>query len=336
MTARSWRWTRLIAGPALIAVILWRLGTGPFARGWHAVTPGAIVAAAALTAVTTVCAAWRWRIVARGLGLNLALGPAIAACYRAQFLNSILPVGIAGDVHRGAVHGRDAGTIGGGLRAVLWERAAGQVVQLALTVVALAALPSPFQLTARVVLAVGAATALTAWLILGLRRGSPNRASHAASPEPTRAAHPVQTGRGRLIRTWHLALTDIRTGVLAPDTRTTILVTSMAVAVCQAGVFVVAIRATGVTADLVHVIPVALLVQAAAALPLSVAGWGPREGVAAAAFALVGWGAPLGVEAGTILGIIALVAVLPGAVVLAWGAARVAPGPRAALERVDG
>ena len=42
----------------------------------------------------------------------------------------MLPGGVLGDVHRGVVHGRAAGSTSRALRAVGWERFAGQVVQL--------------------------------------------------------------------------------------------------------------------------------------------------------------------------------------------------------------
>ena len=61
----------------------------------------------------------------------LPLPAAVAAYYRSQFLNTTLPGGVLGDVHRGVRHGRDAGDAGAALRAVAWERAAGQVVQVA-------------------------------------------------------------------------------------------------------------------------------------------------------------------------------------------------------------
>ena len=59
------------------------------------------------------------------------------------FLNVTLPSGIAGDVHRGVRHGRDADDVGRGMRAVVWERTAGQVVQVILTIAVLLVLPSP-------------------------------------------------------------------------------------------------------------------------------------------------------------------------------------------------
>ena len=81
--------------------------------------------------------------MAAALGVGLPLPAATAAYYRSQFLNSALPGGVLGDVHRGLRHGIDVGDLGRGLRAVVWERVAGQVVQAAIAVAVLLALPSP-------------------------------------------------------------------------------------------------------------------------------------------------------------------------------------------------
>ena len=122
---------------AVLAVMVWRLGTGPFFAGLEAVDGRSLLAAAAIFFLTTVCAAWRWTIVSRGLGVPLSLPAAVAAYYRAVFLNLMLPTGIAGDVHRGIRHGREVRDVGRALRAVAWERVAGQVVQVVLTVAVL-------------------------------------------------------------------------------------------------------------------------------------------------------------------------------------------------------
>src|SRR3954451_2186981 len=132
-----------MAAAATLAVVFWRLGTGPFVDGVRAVDGRALAAAAAIGLLTTVCCAWRWKIVARGLGVELSLPAAVAAYYRSVFLNVTLPGGVVGDVHRGVSHGRDVRDVGRALRAVAWERFAGQAVQVVLTVIVLLVLPSP-------------------------------------------------------------------------------------------------------------------------------------------------------------------------------------------------
>jgi uncharacterized membrane protein YbhN (UPF0104 family) len=122
---------------------VWRVGTGPFLDGVRTVDGRALLAAAGLAVLTTVSCAWRWKIVAGGLGVGLTLRAAVAAYYRSLFINVTVPGGIAGDVHRGISHGRDVSDVGRALQAVVWERFAGQVVQAILTVAVLLALPSP-------------------------------------------------------------------------------------------------------------------------------------------------------------------------------------------------
>src|SRR5215831_661675 len=138
--ATLWAWGRVIGSVVTLGFVVWRLGTGPFLDGIRTIDARALAAGASIALVTTVCCAWRWQIVARGLGIELSLRAAVAAYYRSQFLNVTLPGGIVGDVHRGVSHGRDVSDVGRGLRAVAWERSAGQVVQVVLTVAVLAVL----------------------------------------------------------------------------------------------------------------------------------------------------------------------------------------------------
>jgi uncharacterized membrane protein YbhN (UPF0104 family) len=132
--------------PAAGVTVLWflwrQVGAGPFKDGLRAVTWQAVVAAVALTALTTVCSAWRWRVVARALGVDIGLPGAVCAYYRSLFLNSVLFGGVLGDVHRAVTYGRGAGDVARGLLAVAWERLCGQVVQAAVTAAVLLTLPS--------------------------------------------------------------------------------------------------------------------------------------------------------------------------------------------------
>jgi hypothetical protein len=74
-----------------------------------------------------------------------------------------------------------------------------------------------------------------------------------------------------------------------------------------------------VTAPLGTVAVLTLLALLAMVVPLNLAGWGPREGVAAWAFAAAGLGAGAGVATAVAYGVLSLVGVLPGAAVLARG-----------------
>ena len=143
MIRQLWRWGRVLVGAAILGILVWRWGTGPFVAGLRLVDGWSLAAAAGIAALTTMCCAWRWKLVSRGLGVELSFPSAVAACYRSQFLNTALPGGVLGDVHRGVRHGVAAGDVGRGLRSVGWERAAGQVVQLVVAIVVLSIFPSP-------------------------------------------------------------------------------------------------------------------------------------------------------------------------------------------------
>jgi uncharacterized membrane protein YbhN (UPF0104 family) len=286
---RWWPRIRLLAGALVLAVVIWRLGTGPFLAGVAAVTPPAVLAALAIGAVTTVCSAWRWRVVAARLGVGLPMGRAVAAYYGSQFLNSTLPGGVLGDVHRAVRHGRATGDPARGSRSVAWERLAGPAVHLTLTALLLALLPVPWAMPPRWPGAVlfGALVAIA--------------------------------GTGLLLRRTRwvaLAIADIRATVLARTAWPQVLLASVVIALGHALLFVVAARITGVTASTVALVPVSMVVLAAMLLPVNVGGWGPREGAAAGLFAAAGWGAAQGVAAATAFGVLALIATLPGLVVL--------------------
>jgi len=91
---------RLAAGVTVLWFLWRRVGAAPFKDGLRAVTWQAVVAAVTLTVLTTVCSAWRWRVVARALGIGIGLPGAVCAYYRSLFLNSVLVGGVLGDVHR--------------------------------------------------------------------------------------------------------------------------------------------------------------------------------------------------------------------------------------------
>lgn len=81
-------------------------------------------------------------------------------------------------------------------------------------------------------------------------------------------------------------------------------------------VFLAAATAAGVQLPLVTLLSVGALVLLGSAIPLSVAGWGPREGVAAWAFTAFGSTAATGLMVSVTFGVLATIATLPGLLVL--------------------
>lgn len=301
MNRSIWAWLRLLGGAAILALVLWRLGTGAFVDGLRVLDSGALVAALGIGAATTVLSAWRWCLVARGLGMRLSLRDATADYYQALFLNAALPGGILGDVGRAVRHGKDEGDLGRGVRAVVLERTAGQLVLLVVGAVVLFSVPSPVLdlLTAHgsLVAAVTAGLASAGVLVLlGVRklRGGRSKAAGAA-----------RTG-----------LAEIRTGLLSRRSGPGVLLASAAVLAGHLATFLVAAKAAGSVATVLELAPLLLLALIAMGLPVNIGGWGPREGVMAWAFGAAGLSAAQGLTIAVAYGILAFVAAAPGAVVL--------------------
>jgi uncharacterized membrane protein YbhN (UPF0104 family) len=309
---RLWQWARVCGGALIIVVLILRLGADPFLDGVRQVNAASLIAAVGITAMTTVISAWRWQLIARGLGLRIPLGRAVASYYRSQFLNSTLPGGVLGDLHRGVVHGEEANDVSRGLRSVVWDRTAGQIVQVLLATMTLFALASPIQPAIAVVVGVSiTAMAVIALIVLAIpRRG--------------------RSWTARLART---VRADVRAALIATHAWPAIFIASTLVVLGHAGVFLIAATATadGSPTSIGQLLPLTMLVLLAMSVPTNIGGWGPREGVAAWAFAIAGLGAIRGVETATMYGVLSFAATLPGAVVLVLSRR---PGPSSATSPV--
>ena len=311
-------WVRPLVGVVILGVLAGRVGAGAFVDALRRIDVWSLLAATAIAAVTTVCGAWRWVLVGRGLGVELSLRAAVAECYRSQFLNVTLPGGVIGDVRRGVRHGRDAGDLGRGLRSVVWERSAGQVVLGGLTLGTVLVLPSPLRST-------GGGDA-SGGLVSDVEAGGSPSASILfvvavlivllAAVALVAGTMRRRNGSGGPRRVLAALVGDVRAGVLGRHTWPGVVATSGVVVTGHVATFVVAARSAGVTAPALRLLPLALLVLVAMGLPLNVAGWGPREGAAAWAFGAAGLGATAGVGTAVVYGVMALVASLPGAALL--------------------
>jgi uncharacterized membrane protein YbhN (UPF0104 family) len=302
-----WPWLRALAGLGILVALLARLGSETVLDGLRAIDVGAVLAALGIGLATTVLSAWRWCLVARGLGLPLGLWEAVARCYRALFLNSVLPAGVLGDVDRAVTHGRRAGDLGRGVRAVALERCAGLVVSVVVGVAALLIRPEllaaavgflvPGAAAAVALVVLLAVVVLAVVAVLGCRAG--------CGPHPSRLRAALRTG-----------VADARAGLFTTGTWPGVVLLSAAALAGYLTLFVVAARAAGSRAALGELLPLLVLALLAMGLPFNIGGWGPREAVSTVAFAAAGFGATQGLTAAVVYGVLSLIACLPGAGVL--------------------
>jgi GTP cyclohydrolase II len=138
----------------------------------------------------------------------------------------------------------------------------------------------------------------------------------------------ARRGQSRPARTARAIAADLRRGLLVAGVWPQVTLASLLVVAGHTATFVIAARVAGCTAPLGELIALLMVVQIAAGIPLSVGGWGPREGIAAWAFAAAGLGAANGVTVATLYAVLMLVAVAPGAGLLLRDAVRRRRGRR--------
>lgn len=273
----------LAAAGILLALGLW-LGVAPILTALRSVSAGAVVAALAITAGTTWACALRWSLLADRLGVTISLPVAYRAYYRAQFLNAALPSGVVGEVDRAVWHGRTSQAMARGIRSVVWDRVTGQVALFGLAILTIPVL----------------APALRGWLL-------------AALAVVIVVLVLVRSSNVAVIRS---AWAEARRVPGAAGIRGPVFGLSALAAVGHVAVFVIAARAVGVGADVLALVPLGLVVLLVSAIPLGIAGWGPREGGAALVFAATGLGADTGLAVSVTYGVLSTCATLPGILVL--------------------
>jgi len=291
---------RSVFSLALLVLVISLLDTRALLTLLLAADPRWLAAALALTVAQVVLSAWRWRFTAGRLGLELPLPKAVAEYYMATFLNQVLPGGVLGDASRAWRHGRSASAPGPALRAVILERASGQIAMAAIALPVLLLSPALLAgiwqslaqgLTASAVLKALAVMVLVL-LVLGLLL--------ALGPERLRR------GLG----------TDVHRALLAPTALPLQLLSSLLVVASYVGVFLCMAHALGLDTPLMLLAPLSILLLLAMAVPVSIAGWGVREGAAALLWPLAGLAVMEGVALSVGYGLLVLCSSLPGAVCL--------------------
>lgn len=238
------------------------------------IEPAWIAAAFALTTAQVCLLAFRWRTIVAQCGLDVRLTVALRMSFIAMFFNSVLPSTVGGDAARVVMLKRAAG--GGWASAaysVVIDRIAGVT---ALALVVLACLPWTLQLvqdpvarTLLVLIGGGAVCAASVFMALGARRW-PLLERWAA----TRHLAEVSRVAWRVCR-------DRRSLAAIAVTSFVIHITTIAITWCIAQ----SVAASASFMLLLFLVPPVLLV---ATVPVSIAGWGLREGSMIVAFAYAG------------------------------------------------
>lgn len=300
MRPKTWilKALRLLVTLALL-VLLWRAIDGPAALDLVlGADPVWLLAAVLALNGQTALSALRWRLTARGLGQSITLGRAIREYYLSQIVNQSLPGGVLGDAGRAVRARHEAGLKRAG-QAVVFERLAGQLALFGVTAAAVC-----------LVWIRPDGTALPDWVLrlVALTGGALFVAGVVLWVISRRAR-----GWGRHIRDWSAAFAA---SVLAPAVLPRQIMLSLGTTALNLLAFAICARATGTTLPLAAIMIIVPLILLTMLIPISISGWGLREGAAAALFPVIGATATEGFAASFAFGLMFLVSVLPGVVVL--------------------
>lgn len=281
----------------LIAWLAARIDLAPLAARFVAADPLWVTLALVVFACQLVVAALRWARIQQAIGATLATRDAIELALIGQFFSQTLPSAIGGDAVRAALAARRGLAMARAASGVLVDRGTALVVLVALIGVCLpltaSLAPDPVLLWTLGALVVATAAGLALVLL----------------------AHKHVLDRlapGRIVGFITAVASDLRAALVRFD----IVVLAIVVHLGVIATMWLLAKALGVPADfaacLVLVPPIVLLTT----LPVSLAGWGVREGAAVAGFALVGVTAPDALALSVAFGLVQIAAGLPG--LLLW------------------
>ena len=304
---------RWLFAVSLIGLVAWSVDVNALGRELGRMSPLILLPALGLTVLQVALSAWRWRYTAGRLGLFLPFGAAVREYYLATFLNQVLPGGVLGDVNRAWRHGAGPGERLSAVHGVAIERLSGQLVLALVVVVSVLWLFQsgrlviwPFEnsfwlLSAFAVLAFAFMAALKSGLLEGVA--------------------------GRLAGYLHSLRRDLVQSLLRWPVLPVQFGSSLLVLASYLGVFLCLAWGAGYLGDFdaaAVIMALSSILLLSMVIPLTIAGWGIREGVAAVLWPLAGLPPEQGVALSVGYGALVFVSSLPGMAFVFSGKPRLA------------
>lgn len=270
--------------------------------------PWLLVLATLQLGLQFVLAAWRWEVVAKGLGGSLPFTPALRFVWVGTFFNQVLPASVGGDIVRMWFYWQRCGSRRLAIHSVALERL---VMVFVLLVLVLAVQPG---LAGR---GVPLAIVLSAAFVLA---GLIAAVSVLVLAKGFLAAH----SRWSLLRILLYVAQDVRS-VFSDVPRSAVLCVLSVVAYINIAIatWLIAL-ALGLEISIADSMILMPVVVAVSTLPISVGGWGVRESAVIALFSLVGVAGPGALALSVLFGLAGVVISLPGA--LLWLSRAQLPG----------
>ncbi len=284
---------KLAVSLGLIAWLAARVDLAPLAARFAGADAGWTLAALLVFAAQLLVAALRWQRIQLAIGAPLPVRDAVELALIGQFFSQTLPSAIGGDAVRAALAARRGLSVARAASGVLVDRGTALVVLVGIVAVCLPLtareIPDPALLAFLGLLVAGTVAGLVL-LVLAER--------HLLG----------RLAPGRIVDFAVSLAGDLRAALRQPG----IVMLAVAVHLGVIATMWLLARALGIDAGfvacLVLVPPIVLLTT----LPVSLAGWGVREGAAVAGFALVGVPAGDALALSVAFGLTQIAAGLPG------------------------
>lgn len=284
---------------ALLAYLLSKLDLADLGLKLRAAAPWPVVLAVLIVTAEIPLTAARWMWLARRAGAQMTYGLALKLTWSGLFFGQVLPASIGGDVVRGWLGARNGLDWKPVVSSLVLDRV---IALLAAVAMILCALPwiagdaaGSVRLTAQV------SVVVVLGLLLGLFAD--------------RLPVPAALARSKTIDVVRTLIMQTRQSLFSTSGAAAL---SLSLVIHAMTVVAVTALASGLGVEdallpSVVIVPVALV---AAAIPVSMNGWGVREGVMVAGFALFGVAQPEAFLISVLLGLSVVISALPGG--LAW------------------
>jgi uncharacterized membrane protein YbhN (UPF0104 family) len=290
---------KLLVSGGLIVFLVDKLDTPAIRNGLLNVNPQLFLGSLIVLALLVALQGLRWLLIARALKLPVSIPTAIRVSFIGAFFSQVLPSAVGGDAIRVYWLYRSGLSLGTALNSILIDRivAVSGLLLLALggfSMLGWATLPLNLSAALALVAAVGTG-GLTALLCLD------------------RLPLPHWIAKLRFIQTFTRLSGDARRVCFRPGIFLIAMLASLAAHATVSAVFWFLGRDAGLGASFaacIAMVPVATLLTT---LPVSVAGWGVREGALVLALSAVGGDAAAVLVTSILLGLATACSSLPGA-----------------------
>jgi len=294
---------KVVVSVALLVYLSRKIAWPDVSARLTAAAPSTLVLGLALMVGTIFAAAWRWTLIVRQT-TPLAMKTAVQLTFAGMFFGQALPATVGGDVVRGVLAGRNGLAWREVIASIVLDRITallGSIILILSAIPWLAKYAAGMPLGVTTMISAGLAVLLAFGLGIGL------------------IPLPAALARFEKVAALQRLINRVREGLLSKAGMAALglsvlihLTTAMIVVLIGKGF---GIEVTPLTAFLV--VPFAIF---AAAIPISLNGWGVREGMMVTGLGLFGVAPADALLISVVLGVSVIIAVLPGS--LTWLALR--------------